>query len=92
MARFNNIYPVDLRKGPAIVPVSAMYYGNAKANRIGAAVTDNGAAVTLSGTCSGTVIRSDGDTVSVSGNVSGNTCYIDLPDMRSRGLSASLSR
>lgn len=80
MARFNNIYPVDLRKGPAIVPVSAMYYGNAKANRIGAAVTDNGAAVTLSGTCSGTVIRSDGDTVSVSGNVSGNTCYIDLPE------------
>jgi hypothetical protein len=80
MARFNNIYPIDLKKGPAIVPISAMYYGNAKANRIGAEVTENGAAVALSGTCSGTVIRSDGGTVSVSGNVSGNTCYIDLPE------------
>lgn len=80
MAQFLHIYDVDLaKKKPAIVSLNGMYYGDVAANRIGANVFLNKEPVSLGGSCSGTVIRSDGQTVAVSGTVSGNTCYIDLP-------------
>ena len=79
MAQYPNLYNVELTKGPAVVQLEQMFLGDVLANRIGAIVTENGEAVTLGGTCSGTAILSNGGTVSVSGTVSGNTCYIDLP-------------
>ena len=80
MAQFLNIFPVDLNKGPAVVSVNTMYFGDEEANRIGAVVTRDGEDFALGGSCAGTVIRFDGTTVAVSGTVSGNICYIDLPD------------
>ena len=79
MAQFPNIYPVDLQKGPAVVALRQMFMGDASANRIGAVVTDNGAAVALSGTVTGTAILANGATLPISGTASGNQAYIDLP-------------
>ena len=51
-----------------------------KGNLVGVNVYDeNKKAVTLNGTCSAHVIRANGDTVAVSGTVSGNKCYVVLP-------------
>jgi hypothetical protein len=79
MAQYPNLYNVELTKGPAVVQLEQMFLGDVLANRIGAIVTENGEAVTLGGTCSGTAILANGGTVSLSGTVSGNTCYIDMP-------------
>ena len=80
MANFSNIYDVELTKGPVVTSVKQMFLNNKKAQRIGANVYENGVAVTLGGSCSGTVVRADGGTVGpIAGTVSGNTCYIDLP-------------
>lgn len=79
MAQYPNLYNVELTKGPAVVQLQQMFLGDVLANRIGAIVTENGEAVTLGGTCSGTAILSNGGTVPIDGTVSGNTCYIDLP-------------
>lgn len=79
MAQFPNIYPVDLQKGPAVVALRQMFMGDASANRIGAVVTDNGAAVALSGTVTGTAILANGATLHISGTASGNQAYIVLP-------------
>jgi len=78
MAQYPNLYNVELTKGPAVVQLEQMFLGDVLANRIGAIVTENGEAVTLGGTCSGTAILANGGTVPISGTVSGNTCYIDL--------------
>ena len=48
-------------------------------NRIGVEVTKNGVPVELSGTCTGYVIRSDGKTVVMYGEISGNKASILLP-------------
>lgn len=48
-------------------------------NLIGVHVHDGGDPAVLSGTVSGNVIRQDGETVPVAGNLSGNDCYIILP-------------
>lgn len=77
--QYPNMYPVDLKKGPAIVRLNEMFLGDALANRIGAIVTNDGEAVSLSGTCSGTAILANGGTVAITGTVSGNTCYVNLP-------------
>ena len=79
MAQFVNIYPVDLQKGPVEVSLNRMYLEDIKANRVGVTVTYGGAAVTLGGTCSGTAILSNGSTVAISGTISGNQAYIELP-------------
>lgn len=49
-------------------------------NLIGVNVFENGEPVELSGTVTAYVIRSDGATVSVTGNVSGNTCTVILSE------------
>ena len=80
MAYFGYWYDVDLSKGPVVTSVKQMFLNNIKAQRIGARVTDNGESVSLGGSCFGTVILADGSTVGpITGTVSGNTCYIDLP-------------
>ena len=80
MAYFGCWYDVDLAKCPVITSVNQMFLNNKNAHRIGARVTDNGSTVSLGGSCTGTVVRADGGTVGpISGTVSGNTCYIDLP-------------
>lgn len=48
-------------------------------NRIGVEVTKNGVPVELSGTCTGYVIRSDGKTVVMYGEIDGNKASILLP-------------
>ena len=79
MAQFVNIYPCDLRKGPVETSLKHMYLGDVEANRVGVNVTDGGEAVALSGTCSGTAILCNGGTVALTGVISGNQAYIDMP-------------
>ena len=79
MAQFQNFYRVELSGGATpVVSLRQIYYGDAEANRIGVAVTMNGEAFPLSGTCSGTAILADGSTVPLTGAISGNQAYIDL--------------
>lgn len=48
-------------------------------NKVGVNVTNGGEPVTLSGSISANVIRSDGGTVAVSGSSSGNSAWVVLP-------------
>ena len=48
-------------------------------NTINVYVLDNGAPATIGGTVSANVIRSDGNTVAVSGAIEGNKAYVILP-------------
>jgi hypothetical protein len=77
--RFPNMYRVDLEKGPAIKQLHQMFMGDKAANRIGAYLFQGDAAVSPGGSCSGTAILNDGSTVALTGTVSGNEIYIDLP-------------
>ena len=78
MAQFVNMYPVDLAKGPLIANIKTTYQGNANANRIGAIVTENGKDKTLGGRCAGLCVRADGNSVPLTGTVSGNQAYVTL--------------
>lgn len=54
--------------------------GDILANRFGVRVLRDGEAVDLTGaTCNGYFIRSDGATVAITGSVSGNVAYVELP-------------
>lgn len=53
--------------------------GDQLANRFGIRLLRNGEAVSIGGTCAGYFIRPSGDTVVITGTVSGNTVYVDLP-------------
>ena len=53
--------------------------GDQLANRFGVRVLRNGEAVAIGGTCAGYFIRPSGDTVVITGTVSGNTAYVELP-------------
>ena len=53
--------------------------GDKLANRFGVNAYRNGAAENLGGSCTGHFIRADGGTVAVTGVVSGNTAYVELP-------------
>ena len=81
MAAFVHRFTQDLQK-----PVLARYgngltfTGDARANVIEVEVLDGGAAASLSGTVAGAVIRADGNTVALSGALSGgNICSVTLP-------------
>lgn len=79
MAQFLNMFPVELEKGqPAIVSLAQMHQGNAKANRVGAIVFQGGQPAALGGSCVGTAIRADGNTVPLIGAISGNEAYVEL--------------
>jgi len=79
MAQFPNIFNCDLHSGPVSASIRQMYLGDIAANRVGVRVTDNGEAVVLSGTCSGTAMLYNGGTVALTGVVDGNVAYVDLP-------------
>ena len=80
MAQFLNIFKVDLNQGAApVAQLRQIHYGDVSANRIGADVYLNGEPVTLGGTCSGTAILANGGTVALTGTVSENRAYVDLP-------------
>ena len=80
MDNFENIYRVDLATGkPAEVSLKPMFYGDALANRVGARVYKNGAAVSLVGSCAGEAILSTGGTVALTGTISDGMAYVDLP-------------
>jgi len=79
MAQFPNIFNCDLHSGPVSASIRQMYLGDIAANRVGVRVTDNGEAVALSGTCSGTAMLYNGGTVALTGVVDGNVAYVDLP-------------
>lgn len=80
MAMIETWYDQDLMN-----PVRVQYlHGNVfsqdnQGNLIGVNVFEDGDPATLSGTVSANVIRSDGETVPVSGVLSGNQAYVILP-------------
>ena len=80
MARIETWFNQDLKK-----PVKVHYLdGNVfsmdnQGNIVGVNVFDNEYPASLSGTVAANVIRADGATVSVSGTLSDNKCYIVLP-------------
>lgn len=79
MAQFVNIFDVDLQKATKPVPLKQIIgEGDVNANRIGAVVTNDGASVSLGGSCVGKVVRADGATVQLTGTISGNTAYVVL--------------
>lgn len=79
MAQFRNIFDVDLQKPTAPHALRQMIAeGDAKGNRIGVRVTNDGATVSLGGTCVGKVIRADGATVTLTGTIDGNLAYVVL--------------
>ena len=53
--------------------------GDQLANRFGVRLLRNGEPEPISGSCAGYFIRPDGDTVVITGEVEGNTAYVDLP-------------
>lgn len=76
MALFETWLTVDLMKGTRKTQIDDTYfYGDESANLIGVRVLSNREPASLSGTCTGYVQRVDGSTVTVPGNVSGNTAY-----------------
>ena len=70
----------DLQKPVRVKHLDGNFFSNnANGNRIGVAVYNNGAAVTLSGTVSGYVVLSDGTTVPCTGSRSGNKASVLVP-------------
>lgn len=79
MAQYKNLFEVDLSgKNAPVMLRSMISEGNAAANIIGAAVFDNCEPVQLNGSCTGRVLRADGNTVALVGTIDGNTAYVTL--------------
>lgn len=78
--RRKNIATIDLAKPLQRENCGALLAtGDENANRFGATIVRNGAAVDVSGcTVSGSFIRADGVTVPLEGVAEGNTVYVDL--------------
>ena len=76
-----SIIPVDLERGQAHVDYDGVILaaGDVSANRFGIKAKRNGADESLSGSCTGYFVKPDGQTVTISGTVSGNTAYVELP-------------
>ena len=80
MAQFETVLKNDLKAPVNVVPLHGVVFSaDAKANRIIVEVTDGGSPATLTGTVSGNAIRADGVTVPMSGSLSGNRAWVDLP-------------
>ena len=79
MAQYINTFNVDL--ATMNMPVILRQFvgeGNNNANKIVAKLFMNGEPQTAAGTCTGKVIRPDGNTVLLNGSTSGNEAYIIL--------------
>ena len=82
MAQFEYWLTTDLKRGSSQVQVlhGQAFSQDNLGNRVGVVVKDGNAPATLSGTVTGYVIRADGGTVVVEGELDGNRAYIDLPE------------
>ncbi len=80
MAQFETWLRSDLSKGMIVRKLAGnLYSGDSGANLIGVAVYNGEEPVTLSGSVYGYVIRSDGVTVIVEGELDGNRAWVELP-------------
>lgn len=78
---FEHWLKTDLQRLPEVKTLQGRYFSeDDEANKIGVIVTDGGEAVTLTGDVTASVICGDGSTVTVSGEKSGNTAWVVLPD------------
>ena len=81
MAVIETWYNQDLSKPVKVHYLDGNVFSQDNAgNLVGVNVFDNDEPATLSGTVSASVIRADGATVAVSGTLSGNQCYVILPE------------
>lgn len=82
MAQYRYDYLVDEAKGPVIASLGPLYYDDVYGNVIFLTVVRNGTPSNLTtGTITGSVIRADGSTITISGEVSqagNNMCLIGL--------------
>ena len=80
MAIIETWFNQDLKKAVNVQYIDGNVFSqDNNGNRVGVNVYDNGSAASLSGSVAANVIRSDGATVAVSGTLSGNQAYVDLP-------------
>jgi len=71
----------DLTKPVRVVQLTGnLFSGDVAANKIGVVVTDGGEPATLSGSVMGYIIRADGATVTVTGELDDNKVWIVLPE------------
>lgn len=80
MALIETWYEQDLKQPVKVNYLDGNYFSqDNQGNLVGVRVFDDGEPATLSGSVSASVIRADGATVAVSGTLSGNECYVILP-------------
>lgn len=80
MAVIETWYEQDLKQPVKVNYLDGNYFSqDNQGNLVGVRVFDDGESATLSGSVSASVIRADGATVAVSGTLSGNECYVILP-------------
>lgn len=77
---FETWLQTDLKKPVIVQKITGnLFSADNQGNLIGVEVLDNGAPATLSGNVNGYIIRADGETVLISGTLSGNKASIVLP-------------
>lgn len=78
---FETWLEADLKAGQRVTPLAGNVFSqDVLANKIGVIVTDGGDPAVLSGTVVGSIIRADGVTIIVEGELDGNKAFIVLPD------------
>ena len=80
MAQFETWLRNDLLQIPEVKVLDGNFFSaDQMANRIGVEVTSDGELTVLSGDVTGYVIRNDGATYYIPGELDGSRCWIDLP-------------
>jgi hypothetical protein len=80
MAQFETWLYADLNKVPKVESLPGVFFSaDVESNLIGVKIFRNGQPASLSGGVTGYAIRSDGETVVISGTLSSNKAYIILP-------------
>jgi hypothetical protein len=80
MARVETWFTQDLKQAVKVRYIEGNVFSqDNNGNVVGVEVFDNGAAATLAGTVSGSVIRADGATVALTGSLTSNKCSVVLP-------------
>lgn len=80
MARVETWFAQDLNQAVKVRYIEGNVFSqDNNGNVVGVEVFNNGAAATLAGTVSGTVIRADGATVALTGSRTSNKCSVVLP-------------
>lgn len=80
MARIETWFEQDLKRAVKVRYIDGNVFSqDSNGNLVGVRVFDGGTPATLSGSVSASVVRADGSTVAVAGSLSGNSCYVVLP-------------